>query len=223
MVNLLQSLAHRVLTSASVVSSVALGASVHEVTLTAPSFGTWPYVPGQSVRLSVGNSGLNLRTYSVWTLSESLLVLRGFTHSDGPGSQWMATAAPGTRVALTSPKGVFVLDDDAPWHLFVGDDTGAVPLLAMRASLPDSTPAHGVLVGGGEVPPLGPTLPWVTGISLLDALKDLELPPSPGVAYVAGEQQACLEVRQYLRDSLGWPRRAVRISAHWTPGKRGLE
>ncbi|MFG1921612.1 siderophore-interacting protein [Cryptosporangium sp. NPDC048952] len=190
---------------------------MHEVTLSAPEFGTWQFVAGQSVRLFVGNG---LRTYSIWTLSESTLVLRGFSHADGPGSEWMASAAPGTRVALTSPKGVFVVDADAPWHLFVGDDTGAVPLLAMRSSLPSSASVHGIVVSRER---MSPDLPWVSSGSLLDAVRSLDLPSTPGVAYVAGEQKACLEVRDHLRNSLGWPRRAVKVSAHWTPGKRGME
>ncbi|WP_344653142.1 siderophore-interacting protein [Cryptosporangium japonicum] len=222
MVNLVESLVQRVLTTASVVAVARLGESMYEVTLTAPAFGDWRYVPGQSVRLALGN-GLSLRTYSLWTLSESTVVLRGFSHSDGPGSRWMASAEPGTRVALTAPKGVFVVDQEAPWHLFVGDDTGAVPLLAMRAALPASASVRGVVVSREEMPPLGASLPWRSSGTLLDAVRSLELPSSPGVAYVAGEQKACLEVRDYLRNSLGWPRRAVKVSAHWTPGKRGLE
>lgn len=214
MVNMIESLAHRVLTSASVVAVTRLGSAVHEVTLEAPEFGTWRCVPGQSVRLFVGNG---LRTYSVWTLSGSTLVLRGFSHADGPGSRWMASAQVGSRVALTAPKGVFVLDPAAPWHLFVGDDTGAVPLLAMRASLPASASVLGIVVSREEIPPLGAPLPWRSSGTLLDAVRSLELPSSPGVAYVAGEQKACLAVRDHLRTSLGWPRRSVRVSAHWTP------
>ncbi|MFB9320155.1 siderophore-interacting protein [Cryptosporangium minutisporangium] len=219
---MLTSLAHRVLTSAEVVAVTPIGGSAREVTLTAPEFGAWRCTAGQSVRLSVGN-GLSLRTYSIWTHSGATLVLRGFSHADGPGSRWMAAAEPGVRVALTSPRGVFGLDPAAPWHLFIGDQTGAVPLLAMRAALPGSARVHGALVAADRIPPLGADLPWCLDGRLLDAVRSLDLPDEPGAAYVAGEQKACLAVRQYLRDERGWPRRSVRVSAHWTPGKRGME
>ncbi|MFI5960255.1 siderophore-interacting protein [Cryptosporangium sp. NPDC051539] len=217
MSNLIERAASRLLTTATVVGNTPVSDALHEVTLTAPQFAGWESKPGQSVRLMFGLSAL--RTYSIWSRAGSELVLRGLGHHGrGPGSAWMASARAGDTVSMTKPRGVFGLDPGAPWHLFAGDESGSVPLLAMRAELPSHAVVHGVLEGSGA----DGELPWVSG-GLAAAVRSLDLPDEPGVAYLAGEQAVCLEIRRYLREERGWPRRAVRVSAHWAPGKRGLE
>ncbi|SHN48240.1 siderophore-interacting protein [Cryptosporangium aurantiacum] len=222
------------LTAAQVVDNVLVSDAMHEVTLTAPEFGRWTTTPGQNVRLALGRLSFDvLRTYSIWTHTpeRSELVLRGLDGTgrpDGPGGTWMASAEPGSTVLLTGPRGVFRVDPAAPWHLFAGDESGAVPLLAMRAALSPADVVHGMLEAAGRagrIPALGADLPWIDrdDRGLADAVRDLQLPDEPGVAYLAGEQQACLAIRRYLREERGWPRRSVRVSAHWTPGKRGME
>lgn len=225
------------LTPAQVTTATLVSDAMHEVTLTAPEFAGWRCTPGQSVRLALGRFAVDgLRTYSIWTHrpERSELVLRGLDHADGPGSRWMATVEPGASVLLTSARGVFGLDAEAAWHLLVGDESGAVPLLAMRAALPAEATVYGVLAADGpdgRVPPLAGDLPWVyregapaaSSQVLLNAVRALPLPTGPGTAYLAGERDTCLAIRRHLREELGWPRRSVRLSAHWTPGKRGLE
>ena len=224
----------RLLTSAEVTAATLVSDAMHEVTLTAPEFARWRTKPGQNVRLALGRFQIDgLRAYSIWTHDpeRAEIVVRGLDHADGPGSRWMATVEPGATVLLTGVRGVFGLDPAAPWHLFVGDESGAVPLLAMRAALPADAVVHGVLEASsaaGRVPPLGGDLPWeyrdgAPAAGLADRVRGLTLPAEPGVAYLAGERDTCLEIRRYLREELGWPRRSVRLSAHWTPGKRGLE
>lgn len=225
------------LTPAQVTAASLVSDAMHEVTLIAPEFTGWQCKPGQSVRLALGRFAVDgLRTYSIWAHhpKRSELVLRGLDHADGPGSRWMSSVKAGAPVLLTSPRGVFGLDAEAAWHLLVGDESGAVPLLAMRAALPAEAAVHGVLAADGpdgRIPPLAGDLPWVyregapaaSSTVLLDAVRALPLPTEPGTAYLAGERDTCLAIRRYLRDDLGWPRRSVRLSAHWTPGKRGLE
>jgi NADPH-dependent ferric siderophore reductase len=58
---------------------------------------------------------------------------------------------------------------------------------------------------------------------LVDAVRRLELPPAPGVAYVAGETTTCLALRDHLIRERGWPRKAVRVKPFWARGRKGLE
>ncbi|MFI0373535.1 siderophore-interacting protein [Actinomadura sp. 1N219] len=59
--------------------------------------------------------------------------------------------------------------------------------------------------------------------TLVDAVRGLELPAEPGVAYVAGEARTVQAVRAHLVGDRGWPRGSVLVKAFWTPGKRGME
>jgi NADPH-dependent ferric siderophore reductase len=58
---------------------------------------------------------------------------------------------------------------------------------------------------------------------LLEALRGLDLPEEPGVAYLAGEARTVQSLRRHLVTERGWPRRAVLTKPFWAPGKRGLE
>ena len=59
--------------------------------------------------------------------------------------------------------------------------------------------------------------------TLVAAVRDLELPSEPGVAYVAGEARTVQAVRAHLVRDRGRPRRSVLVRPFWTPGKRGME
>lgn len=179
-----------------------------------------------------------LRTYSVWshTPSDSSLTLRVVLHDPGgPGSAWASAVATGDRLRLGTPGNRIALDLSAPYHVFVGEETGAVPLLTMLAALPASTEAYGVLETTGpgaelSAPTGSRALPWVHRGSesaaaskvLGQAVRELELPQRHGIAYVAGESATCRAVLRHLVSERGWPRYAVKVQAQWTPGKCGL-
>lgn len=58
---------------------------------------------------------------------------------------------------------------------------------------------------------------------LLHAVRDLDLPPEPGIAYLAGEARTIVAIRRHLINDRGWPRRAILTKPFWTPGRRGLD
>ncbi len=58
---------------------------------------------------------------------------------------------------------------------------------------------------------------------LAQALRELQLPDHPGVAYLAGEARTVQTLRRILVDERGWDRRKVRTKPFWTPGRRGME
>jgi NADPH-dependent ferric siderophore reductase len=189
------------------------------------------------VLIAVPDGAAVLRTYSVWThdRAASTLALRVVAHRPGgPGSRWAAGVAVGERLRIGLPRNRITLDPGAPYHLVVGEETGAVPLLAMLAALPTSATTTGVLETTDAAHELSipdhRNVAWVRrgGASaanspvLLRAVRELDLPSTPGVAYVAGESATCAAVLRHLLRERGWPRRAVRVQTQWTPGREGL-
>jgi NADPH-dependent ferric siderophore reductase len=60
-------------------------------------------------------------------------------------------------------------------------------------------------------------------VVLADALRALQLPDDPGVAYLAGEARTIQTLRKILITERGWDRRDIRTKPFWTPGRTGLE
>ncbi|MEW2353342.1 siderophore-interacting protein [Spirillospora sp. NPDC029432] len=191
---------------------------------------TQSWTPGQQIRISVDGL-LTRRTYSIWDGDETGLELRVLDHGDGPGARWARTARPGQEVVFTKPEGSFVPRPDAPYHLFVGEETASVPFGPMLRSL-NGSPHHAVI----EVDTPDDRLPlenvhWhyregapaASSDTLLNAVRDLSLPDEPGVAYVAGEAKTIQSVRAHLVNDRGWPRRTILTKPFWTPGKKGME
>ena len=209
--------------------------------LRGPHWQDWK--PGQQVRVNVIPPRQWLRrpmdarrTYSIWRLdpAEGRLDLCVLDHGDGPGALWSRRAEAGQPVSLSKPEGRFTLRE-SPRHLFIGDETAAVPFAAMLRALPPEARVDGVLETDGpdgEVPlPDGRALPWVhrgrasgaDSATLLDAARALELPGEPGVAYLAGEARTCQAIRQHLLRDRAWPRDRIVVKPFWTPGRRGME
>ncbi|HEU5473551.1 MAG TPA: siderophore-interacting protein [Actinophytocola sp.] len=222
---------------------------MREIRFRGPALKTLPSKPGAHLPIGVPDSGGQtvLRTYSVWTHqpAAAALTIRVLLHDPGgPGSVWASTAEIGDRLWIGVPRNKIVLDPAAPYHVFVGEETGAVPLLTMLAAVPDVAEAYGVLETTGPdeefaAPGAGPagarpagsrTLPWVhrggapavASRVLLRAVRELDLPARHGVAYVAGESATCRHVVRHLVSERNWPRFAVKTQAHWTPGRSGL-
>lgn len=209
---------------------------MRRILLRGPDLAEPRWTPGQHVRVHVPDGGrIVRRTYSVWQFDDRGLELRVFNHrGDGPGARWARMATPGLAVTLSRPHGHFVLGDPAaPYHVFVGDETGSVPLGAMLRALPPSATAYGAIETDAPADrlPLPGDVTWVSRAGapaarsplLVDAVRALPLPTVPGVAYVAGEARVCQAVRSHLVGERGWPRRAVVTKPFWTPGRTGLD
>ena len=195
--------------------------------------------PGQQVLVSVGGSSedLTLRTYSIWDYDADagVLDLIVMLHGNGPGSAWAEALGVGDEAVIFGPKGSFVLNPRAQWHLFVGDETGSVALQAMLRAVPEEHPVMAVFEGDrpeDALPPLGEADPteWVfreggepgMGSAMCQRLAELEFPEGPGCAYLAGEMSASLGMRDFLLKERGWKRMNIRCKTFWAKGKAGL-
>jgi NADPH-dependent ferric siderophore reductase len=198
-------------------------------------------LPGQHVRVHVADileprSWLRprdmLRTYSVWQHGDGIELCVLDHDGGGPGVRWARQLRAGDRVSFSAPQGSFVLRDGA-YHVFAGDETAAVAFGPMLRALPAGAGVYGVIEAGepGDRLPLDRPLTWqyrngqpaAGSQTLLEALRGLQLPSEPGVAYLAGEARTIQLLRRHLVSERGWPRQAVRTKPFWTPGKRGLD
>ncbi len=113
------------------------------------------YRPGQDVMVWVpADEGRMLyRRYTIWRVHREtgVLDLDIFVHGKGgPGERWAQTVRPGDEVEVVGPRGKISLVD-APWHLFVGDETYIPATFAMLEALPAGTVAWAFLeVAGPE-------------------------------------------------------------------------
>ncbi|QKW35727.1 siderophore-interacting protein [Actinomadura sp. NAK00032] len=207
------------------------------------------WTPGQQVRVHVADitsartwvSGAvrnALRTYSVWEYDASagVLELCVMDHGEGgPGARWARAARPGQEVVFGRPEGAFGLRPGAAFHLFAGEETASVPFGAMLRATPPDAAVHGVIEVSGPADrlplPRAGELTWrhrggasaASSATLVAAVRDLDLPAEPGIAYVAGEARTVQAVSAHLVGDRGWPRGSVLVKPFWTPGKRGME
>ncbi|MER6074211.1 siderophore-interacting protein [Streptomyces sp. NPDC001817] len=217
---------------------------VRRIRVTGPAVRGLSWTPGQHVRVHVKDLGAPvwagmlrdvLRTYSVWAYDGEGLELCPLDHGDGPGARWARSLRVGDEIAFRKPEGRFVVDGSAAYHLFAGEETASVAFGAMLRALPDEARVHGVVEVAGppdRLPlPRSGQLRWcfrgdagaAASGSLVAAVRELDLPGEPGIAYLAGEARTCQAVRDHLVRERGWPRRSVLVKPFWTPGRRGLD
>lgn len=202
--------------------------------------------PGRHVRIQINDPlslsgvlcpGETLRTYSVWEHapeSGEFEIRAHLYEGEGIGLTWARKVTEGERLCFWGPLGDFDLQPDAPYHLFVGEETAAAAFGPMIRALGPGARVHGLLESGSaaeEVPvPGGHPLvrvhrdgaSAVSSPTLLEALAALDLPDEPGAAYVAGEALTARAVRDHLVGARSWPRTRIRVKPFWTPAKRGL-
>jgi NADPH-dependent ferric siderophore reductase len=245
---LIKSLRDAVFLSATISEIEQLTPRLRRIQFSGPRLQGLNWTPGQHIRLQVAGLGESvlrlhpndaLRTYSIYDADPDLgtLDIAMFDH-DGdpeyatPARRWSA-ASMGDRVQFTRPQGNLVVRPDAPYHVFAGEETASVAFAAMVRSLPATAQVHGVVESAvaADHLPLGRPLKQVErgdasakdSVVLADALRALQLPDDPGVAYLAGEARTIQTLRKILITERGWDRRDIRTKPFWTPGRTGLE
>jgi NADPH-dependent ferric siderophore reductase len=224
-------------------SVVDVNPRMREIRLQSPALGRLRFGVTSHVVVRVPVAGGTARrVYSVWAPDRASGVIRLRIALHGgvtPGCGWALSATAGDEVLIEPPRTKIAIDPRAPYHLLIGEETAAVPLLSMRAALYHSDDARGSVYGvlespGPETEVPGargvPALPWVhrgdapaTGSAVLvRAIRELSLPGGPGVAYVAGESLTCRLLQRHLVEERGWPANAIKMQQHWAAGKLGF-
>lgn len=168
----------------------------------------------------------------------------------GPGAEWARTAQAGDELRLLKPEGGFTTTP-AAYHLLAGEETAQVAYGPMLRALPADARVFGRLEvdgpderldlgrdpnpGQDPEPNSHPDRTWdldwsyrrgrsaASAQTLVDAVRALDLPAEPGMAYLAGEARTIQLIRRHLVEERNWPRRNVRTKPFWTPGKKGLD
>jgi NADPH-dependent ferric siderophore reductase len=246
---LIKSLRDAVFLSAEISEIEQLTPRLRRIRLEGPRLQGLKWSPGQHIRLQVaalGESFLRLhphdalRTYSIYDADPDLgtLDIVMLDHAGGPdvatpARRWSSTAAVGDDVQFTRPQGNLVVRDDAPYHLFAGEETASVAFAAMLRHLSSEAEVHGVVEAAEQADHLELVRPLhhvqrgdasaEDSAVLADAVRALELPDHAGVAYLAGEARTIQTLRKILVAERGWDRRDIRTKPFWTPGRSGME
>lgn len=244
---LIKSLRDAVFLSATISETEQLTPRLRRIRFEGPRLQGLNWTPGQHIRLQVAGLGESflrlhphdaLRTYSIYaadpdagTLDIVMLDHGGEPDSVTPARRWSSTTAVGVDVQFTRPQGNLVIRHDAPYHVFAGEETASVAFAAMLRSLDPAAEVHGVVEAAEPTDHLDLPLrrvqrgdaPAKDSAVLADAVRALELPDHPGVAYLAGEARTIQAVRKILIAEHGWDRRDIRTKPFWTPGRSGME
>ncbi|MET7301573.1 siderophore-interacting protein [Embleya sp. NPDC005575] len=239
----------RVFLTGTIVETEAIAARMRRIRIGDPALLGLACRPGQQVRVHVNDmlsmagwrqgAGNLLRTYSVWDNDPAAgtldLCVMDHDGGPGPGVAWGRAARPGDRVRFGRPEGGFVGRADAPYHVFVGEETASVALGAMIAAVGSAVNVYGVIETATEADrlpmPHAERLTWLTrgdasaasSTTLAEAVGRLVLPATPGVAYVAGEARTVKLVRDRFVADHGWDRRSVVTKPFWSPGRTGMD
>ncbi len=153
-------------------------------------------------------------------------------HGDGPASTWAEQAEPGQQLGIGGPRGSFVVPKGFDWHVLIGDET-ALPAIARRLEELPATAQALVLI---EVPQASNEIPLPTqaqasvrwlhrngtapGYStlLLEAARELKLPPGEGYAWVAAESAAAKALREIMVAQHGIDKSRIRAASYWKRG-----
>jgi NADPH-dependent ferric siderophore reductase len=220
-----------------VIDTVDLTPTMRRISLTAAGLATFSYAPGQDLMLSVPAGAASFRRrYTIRWFDPSVpsLALDFVLHGDGPAATWASSVKPGSHIEGIGPRGKVIVDPEADWHLFAGDDSALPASLAMAESLPDPAQALVVLeVDGVEDQQSARTadgravpVQWVhraggdpaSATRLVAALQGPALPDGRGHAYLAGELGVVNAMRQALLEQ-GLEPGQISAKPYWRAGR----
>lgn len=239
--SLADALASKFLTPATVIAKAPLADKAYHLTLRGKKLQHLPYMPGQHLRLYIGQgepTGLKekVRTYSIWHYDPATgeLELAICAHSQGPGSAWVRAVRPGQEVYLSSFQGKFTLDNSAESYLFIGDASALAHLYELRRHLAPGKTWQGLVYANheaelfadldGEQPfelqqlpanPIPQLRAWLEQV--------LSTLPANTIVYIGGDGRVCIELTNYFRKVRGWDNKRIKTKPFWLPGRIGLE
>ena len=195
--------------------------------------------PGQDVVLMIPHAGgePDRRHYTIRWFDQARrrlaidFVLHGH---DSPAVKWIKSAKPGDTLLAAGPRGRTVVNPDADWHLFTGDETCLPGIFAMLESLPAQAKAFAFIeiADRSEAQPLSAkadvAIEWIyrdgpaspSSQALIERFGAFKLPPGKGQAYVIGETSTVRAQRQGLV-ARGFDKGRIAAEGYWRPGRIG--
>jgi NADPH-dependent ferric siderophore reductase len=220
-----------------------LSSNIQRVELRITGPGELQYKAGQDLMLRVPllDDGVVNRRYTIRRFDplERVVALDASLHGAGPGTNWIRSAAVGSRIDAIGPRGKVTLREDAAWHLFVDDETGLPGALAMIESMPGGSTAIGLFEvdssADEQLPATehfeGLDIRWIHRLgnssagdaaALLEAVTGTELPAGRGHVYVAAETRVARAIQESLMER-GLGADQISAKAYWRKGLPNAE
>jgi NADPH-dependent ferric siderophore reductase len=211
-------------------------------------------LPAASVRLLLPSPGAHELVVPTWAGNEFLLpdgrrpVIRTLTprhhrpavleldvdvvvHRGGVASGWALGAGAGAPLAMSGPGRGYVVDQSAPDHLLLGDETAVPAVSQLLEALAPAAVVQVVLevtdpAAVLELPaPTRARIDWRVlpagaspGSELLAAAARAELSPGTRV-WAAGEAAGMQRLRRHLFEDRGVPRSRATVRGYWKLGR----
>jgi NADPH-dependent ferric siderophore reductase len=178
---------------------------------------------------------IDLRTMRTYTVRDFCpetgeVTIDFVIHDGGVAAEWARTAAPGDRVGLNTPDGMYDPPAGLEWQFLVADCAALPAAARLIESAPAGVRTRAIL----EVPdplhrldlaaPPGVEITWIYGGNghcasrLEHVVRSLPRPGGIGYVWVAGETRELRGVRRCLRRELGLPSTAYKTVGYWTDG-----
>ena len=193
---------------------------------------------GQDVVLEIPNreGGFARRHYTIrhHDAEKRMLVIDFALHGEGASGPWLDDLKCGDEVNAVGPRGHTLVNADADWHLFTGDETCIPGIFAMIESLPADARAYAFIEIGSDADRLpleaeaDARLTWLSrggrdaapSRIVFDAVEKFDFPQGRGHAYVIGETSNVRALRHRLLKR-GFARDQICAEGYWRPGRVG--
>jgi NADPH-dependent ferric siderophore reductase len=210
------------------VEAIELAPRMLRVTMSAAGLEAMEWQPAQDLTVHVLRAaGRDIRRrYTIAAVQGDRVRLDVYMHGDGVGTAWARALRIGDTVSAIGPRGKLLLNQEAEWHLLIGDETSLPGIHAMLGAT--NRPAHVVVevdiptewqsLGPGSRPATQWT--WIERASLRRSTNVLAAPLPVGIghAYVTGEASRVFGWRNRLQQ-MGFDESDISHKAYWGVGR----
>ena len=221
-----------------VVGAADIAPNMRRIGFTAADLDEMAYKPGQDLVLQMpladGTTGRRHYTIRAIDRATRRLDMDFVLHGASPSGDWARGAKPGEKIDAMGPRGRVVLNLEAEWHLFSGDETCIPAIFGMLEILPRGAKAWAFIEIADRSARMAVsteaelTLAWIerngapAGPSrlLADRLAAFKLPPGRGHVYLIGETSNVRAQRHELL-ARGIAKEQIAAEGYWRPGRIG--